>query len=1566
MLYPKVKTSTLKTTIENSEKPQTTALKQTQISPQEERKYLKKRAFRRFYMRIWRFVKWIILKPVAFVAGIAIILAMPPVQTFLARYATDYLSEKTGFAISIQKVRLNILNQDFTLKGVKIIDKQNNEMLNLEEISCDFDLYHSIQGKDIFLDKFVLKNGNITLIVNPETKELNIQEFIDAVELLTAPKVKKPRKPGERAAVFAIEEVFLDEIIFTYQDPRQDSIKNGFDYAHFKLEHLDGYLSKLLIVADTVAFEARNLQAIDKTSGLTIKDLNTNFFLNKTSMRFGALYAEVNNSVLQDSLVFNFETDKDFGDFNNKIHIEATLDSTILHTHDLALFAPQLNVYDDVWRLNGTFSGTVSNFNFIDFNVGFGQKSRIIGSLLAEGLPDLESLLASLQLEQGSLIHTPDLEQYVRDEKVFSYVRKFGDASITGRFDGFVNDFKANASVQSDLGSAIVDAYFIQKPQEIPAYEGTLTLEKFDIGTLTSQSEIGLISMEGSLKGKGFTLQTLDTDFDGNIYSLDAFNYTYQNVYLNGHFRDRFFEGNLKSDDPNADLDLEGTIDFSKPEPQLKISSEIKNLNLQQLKLIPEKITFKGFVHLQSEGFGFDDFMGEVLLKEAVLGINHKSLPIDSLLFTSQSNEYGYRFLDLYSQYATVAVTGKYRLNQLGQTLSDFFDELLLGLKNRNEEKKAYYNKKRKERYENFSLEYDIQVHQPRPLLHLFDTTAYASADAHFKGMLVGGDSARLTFKSVKPLPSVQFGKNYFFRNNIQFEAYKNRLDDNITAELDLYSHTQKFNNFETEKLSFQAIWLDGIIDFRTKIKQQKNTNEADLQGHITLDINKTIVEFDESVITLLNEKWTFARDGKITIFTNENGKVLFDKCLIANKNQEVVINGMIAENTPDEKLKIDINTFQLASLNDLFSNKKLSGLLDAHLIVEDIYEQIKINANFRADSVVINKFFIGNIKGFSAWNNQTRLVDLSLDIFHKKDFIFFLTGTYNPREDELDMLARLRNTEINIVEPFVDEFVSKLEGTVSGDIVITGKLTEPDLQGFAKFNKAKFKINYLGTIYETNSKIEITKNELLFKRFELTDRERQKAFLNGRIYHDKFQHFFIELNSNFERFTLLNIKERENALYYGTAAASGKLLIQGEPNDLYIKIDATTDKGTKIYLPLDGYSEVGDASYYQFVNFESEGKQDTTGKIDNPIKTVNLSGLQMDMNLNVTEDAYFEIQLDRQTGDIMKGYGKGLMQIGIDSRGNFGIWGDYNIIRGSYNFTMKNLISKKFNIMQGSKIYFEGDVYKAYMDVKASYDDAHPSFTAFLPPSEITPETSRRFPVSVIAHLVGDLLAPKVTFSIDFKDMDKKISNPTLQAAMFKVKSDIENNELELNRQVGSLIILGQFTSESTGSSVGMASGRTLGEFLSNQLSGYISKIDENLEIELNANDLIGGQNGSNLIGMRFSYTLLDGRLKVISDNRLDSRQQGSNYTGEWIVEYVLTEDGRYKLKMYNRSTFGNNNIMQTTANSTGISFSQTHNFNSLKDLFKRKKKPKKSFGEKQNKPTDTEKDSLLKMPPQ
>lgn len=1531
---------------------------ETSFTPEQIKAAKGKRIFRKIQRFIWRLFKWLVLIPATIIVAVLVILVIPMVQTFIAQKASDYLTEVSGFQVSIEKMRINLLNQDILLKGLKIIDRQNQKMIDLEEFSTNFDLFGTVQGKNIYLDKFFLKNGEVNLIVNPKTKDLNIQEFIDVIDSLTAPKQRKPRKKGERAAVFAIDEVFLDEITLSYNDSRQDSIKNGFDYAHFKFHHLDGYLQKFLIVADTISFEAQNLQALDKASGLDIRNLNVHFLQNKNSLQFNRLYGEVNNSILQDSLVFNFESMKDWGDFNRKVRIEARLDSTIIHTKDLAMFAPELRQYDDLWHLTGNFSGTVENFTFTDFLLKFGKKTSLVGSMSVEGLPKVENILASFQLERNSAIHTPDLQQYIPDKQANTYVQKFGDVLIQGRFDGYPSDFKANAKMQTGLGTIDLNTYFIQKNNEIPAYQGTIALENFKLGTLLEVAEVGSVSMEGSVEGKGFTAETLDAHFDGKINAIDALNYTYRDIALNGTFKKKFFEGIVKSNDANAHLDLQGTIDFNLKQPELRITSEVAYLDFKNLGFSKQDLNFRGFVHSQSKGFSLDELEGSLLLKEASIGYNSKKLAIDSLTLEMQTNEYGYHFIDLNSSLLKVSVVGKYQTSHLGEAIVGFFNELFLGIKNQEEVQSRYYQAKQKKKSKNVSLEYEIAILDSKPLLGLFDTTAYITPETKLKGLLVSGDSSRFTLKSEKPIQAIEFGNQHLYRNTIQFEAYKNRLDDNITAELNAYSNTQNFGGFESEKLSLQLIWLDGIIDFRTKVKQKESTNEADIQGHITLDTNRTIIEFDESSIRVLDAVWKFEPSRKIVVYTNENGKVVFENFMLSNQKQEIALNGMIAAGVPDEKLKVDINNFQLNTLNALLKGKKLNGVIDAHLTIEDVYEEMKVNAQFTVDSVSINKFYVGNIKGRSAWNNEKQVMDLSCSIFHKKDYIFFLDGTYQPRNNYLDLLAKLRNMEVNIVEPFVDEFISELDGTISGDIKITGKPSEPDLDGIVRFDKAKFKVNYLGAKYQTSSSISIAKNELTFRKFRMFDKERQLATLNGKIYHDKFQHLFIEITADFEKFILLDTKEKENALYYGTAIGTGKMLVQGEPQDIYIKIDAKTDKGTRLYLPLDGYSEVGDANYFQFTDFENDKKTDTTGNLTTPVKTVKLAGLQMDMNLNVTEDAEFEIQLDRQTGDIMKGTGKGLMQMNIDKRGNFGIWGDYNISSGTYNFTLKNLMSKKFNIKPDSKIYFEGDVYKAYMDVKASYDDARTSFTAFLSETEITPETSRRFPVSVVAHLVGDLLAPKVSFSIDFNDLEKKVANPALQAAMFKVKSDIQSNELELNRQVGSLIILGQFTSQGASGNVGAASGRTLGEFLSNQLSGYLSKIDENFEINLNASEL--GAN-STLVGLRLSYTLLDGRLKVISDNRLDSRNQNSNYTGEWIVEYALTDDGQYKLKMYNRSTFGNNIITATTANSTGASVVFSRSGNSLRDLFRSKAKKEKQKRKANNQKQENE---LQKQP--
>ncbi|NJK84100.1 MAG: hypothetical protein HC912_10175 [Saprospiraceae bacterium] len=90
--------------------------------------------------------------------------------------------------------------------------------------------------------------------------------------------------------------------------------------------------SIFLVVADTIEFQADNLRAVDEVSGLKIKNLTTLFRLNKRSMQFNRLHAEINRSVLKDSLVFSFQSMADMGNFVEKVEINARLDSSQIHT----------------------------------------------------------------------------------------------------------------------------------------------------------------------------------------------------------------------------------------------------------------------------------------------------------------------------------------------------------------------------------------------------------------------------------------------------------------------------------------------------------------------------------------------------------------------------------------------------------------------------------------------------------------------------------------------------------------------------------------------------------------------------------------------------------------------------------------------------------------------------------------------------------------------------------------------------------------------------------------------------------------------------------------------------------------------------------------------------------------------------------------------------------------------------------------------------------------------------------------------------------------------------------
>jgi hypothetical protein len=77
-------------------------------------------------------------------------------------------------------------------------------------------------------------------------------------------------------------------------------------------------------------------------------------------------------------------------------------------------------------------------------------------------------------------------------------------------------------------------------------------------------------------------------------------------------------------------------------------------------------------------------------------------------------------------------------------------------------------------------------------------------------------------------------------------------------------------------------------------------------------------------------------------------------------------------------------------------------------------------------------------------------------------------------------------------------------------------------------------------------------------------------------------------------------------------------------------------------------------------------------------------------------------------------------------------------------------------------------------------------------------------------------------------------------------------------------------------------------------------------------------------------------------STSTTTTTENGQNYSsvvGDWTVDYLLTPDGKFKVKMYSRSNVSsiNSNINNQNTYTTGVSLSYTQSFNEFKDLLRR-----------------------------
>ncbi len=1437
------------------------------------------------------------------------------------------------------------------LQNVSVYDPANNQMIRAREILINFKVSQLWENKNVNIDGVFVDSAHVfvTKIDESDTsRDLNMNVFIYNINQgYSAGKGSKGNPPR-----INIGEAFVNRSQFTYINQDRDSVSSGFDYNHFSLSVDEGQLSSFVILGDTTEFNVSTLIAQDLKSQFKVKQISTFFRVCQKSMEFVGLNVEAGESTVSDTVIFTYDRLRDLNDFVSKVQIHAHLQQTLIYPKDLSFFINGVDAIEQPFRVDGIFNGGVNNFKFTDMTVDIG-KTHLLGSLAMDGLPNITETFMNVNLKNSTV--DPNDLSFLFNENTMTRLRPMGILSMDGQFLGYTTDFVANGKFTGRLGQIDSDINFKvnEKNFDRSEYSGRLSLSNFDLGrylndTITFQK----VSMDGRVKGFGLTQHTADFQLNGKVTSIGIKGYDYKNINTNARLALERVNGFVEIDDPNLQFRGNGFVDLREGKSIIQVQASLDTAYLHNLKLTRDNIFISTELNADIKGLSLDSLIGTADLKNFRIDYNDKSLSLETVSLNSQHRLNNRRLL-LETSLADLEVTGDYYFSDLFNDIGMLSEEIALNLEN-DDRKTEYYYKNKTYKPKSYQAAINITVKDIDPLMPLLGLDLKLSPNVRIEGNFTSGPTA--IFQAFTEFDSLQYQSALFLQSEIELTASKIADSASVLGMLSFRSQNQSVGpHLKTENLLAEGIWNRSHIDFGLDANQVNQTNNVRLKGTVDFLSDSTKITMAPSALTLLEREWKF-REGNFIKMKNSGWR--FHELALVNNEQSVTVSGMISEN-PAHLVSLDISALDLSLLNVL-TNKKFVGTMDATLKMSNFYGDPSLENDIAIRGLNINEFLIGDVTGKNRWDTAQNKFNINLFIDRTQERILDLSGDYMPSREEspLAITANLKNANLKIAEPFIADIFSEIEGTISGEFKIGGHLDAPNISGEGNVNEAQIMINYLRTMYRFTGSIGLTPTSIYFKDIELTDAYRNKGKLNGAITHQNFGSMAITLDATFRNLQVLNTTIKDNDLFYGQAYATGDAKLSGPLSNLRITSNARTERNTRVYIPIGGLSSVDRKDFISFVNFT-----DTTfiKKVEKSVdKKVSLTGITFDLNLDVTPDAYCEIILDVKSGDIIRGRGTGDLKLQIDTKGEFNMFGPVEFTEGWYNFTLYNIINKEFEIQKGSRITWYGDPYQAVVDINASYNQLASLLPIITNPDIIAnppPPVRRKYPVQVLMRMDGQMLAPNINFEIVARDLPQNIAseagpvNLDLTFTAFKNRLD----EQELKRQVFSLIILRRFTSLDQSIQASGSVVSSLSELLSNQLSAWMSQVDENLEIDVDVASM--DQESFNTFQLRFSYTFMNGRLRVTGDGTFNNTSQNPSGTqpnpttvaGDWTVEYKLTADGKLRVKMYSRTNVNPilSSINQQTAITTGASIIHTQSFNELRDLFRSSRERNKKNNE-------------------
>lgn len=1461
-------------------------------------------------------------------------------------FVAEELSDLLNTRVTIGRINIGLLNR-IIIDDVLLDDQDEQEMLKVTRLSAKFDIMPFFKGK-ISISSVQLFGFNINLQKKTPDSPPNFKFVLDA--FASNDTVKKNNSLDLR-----INSILIRRGRMAYHVLSEEETPGKFNAKHIHLQNIIANISLKALSKDSINLGIKRLSLDEKVSGFSLKKMSLKLVANSRQTSIDNFAIELPETSLKlDTIHLIYDSLKAFDRFTEQVRFSfRTLPSQIT-LKDISPFLPALSHFKEPISLDMEVKGTVNQLTCSHLEITADNRQfRLKGDVALQDLSHPQDAYVFGTLSELTAT-TRGVGFLVRNlshdyNGVPPVLERLGNVSFRGEVSGYFTDIVTYGQLHTDLGGVNMDLKLSSdKSKGLFAYSGAVKTTDYKLGKLLANEQLGEITFNLDVHGRHVTDRLPVVELKGLIASVDYSRYRYENITLDGEYKQGGFNGKVALDDPNGSIYLNGDVNVSSRIPTFNFQAIINKLRPHDLNLTSKYPDTEFSLKLRANftGGSVDEMIGEINVDSLEFMSPEKQYFMNNMNIraSKQNNE---NQLRLTSEFLTASVEGKFQYHTLPASILNIMRKYVPSL--------ILPPKKPIETHNNF--QFDIHIYNTDILSTIFDIPLTVYTHSTLKGYF-NDPLQRLRVEGY--FPRLQYKNNFIESGMILCE----NPSDHIRARVRLTNLKKK----GAVNLSLDAQAKDDNI---STTLNWGNSAAVTYSGQLAAvakflrtegekPLLKAMVEVKPTDIILNDTLWQI-HPSQVVV---DSGKVDVNNFYFSHQDRYVRINGRLSDN-PQDSVKVDLKdinmgyVFDIASISD---DVNFEGDATGTAYASGVFKKPVMNTRLFIKNFSLNQGRLGDLNIYGEWDNENRGIRLDASIKDISTTPSRVTGIIHPLKPESGLDLNIEANELNLkfLEHYMKSIANDIKGRATGKVHFYGKFKGLNLDG-AVMTDASMNFDILNTHFAIKDTILLAPSGLTFNNIHISDMEGHSGRMNGYLH---FQHFK-NLNYRFEiqanNMLVMNTKESTDMPFYGTVYGTGNALLTGNAiQGLDVNVAMTTNRNS-IFTYING--SVASATSNQFIKFVDKTPRRT---IQDSIQIISYyeqlqqkrqeveeeqkTDIRLNILVDATPDATMKIIMDPVAGDYISGKGTGNIRTEFYNKGDVKMFGSYQINQGVYKFSLQEVIRKDFVIKNGSTITFNGAPLDANLDIQASYTVNSASLNDLIPEESSSIIQQPNVKVNCIMNLSGILVRPTIKLGIELPNERDEVQ--TL------VRNYISTEE-QMNMQILYLLGIGKFyTEDARNNQNSNVMSSVLSSTLSGQLNNALSQVFETNNWNIGTNLSTGDKGWTDMeVEGILSGQLLNNRLLINGNfGYRDNPMANTNFVGDFEAEWLINRSGDIRLKAYNETN--DRYYTKTNLTTQGVGIMYKKDFNKWSDLFfwnKWKLRNKRKQEEKSKQQTDS-----------